>query len=69
VLGVQLNLALCAVTLVPESGMDKGELVAVLVSETLPLNVPVAVGANVTLKLAVCPGAIVTGIAKPLTVK
>jgi hypothetical protein len=49
--------------------MDKGELVAVLVTETLPLRLPVMVGANVTLKLAVWPGANVTGGTGPLILK
>jgi len=62
-------MALCAATLVPESGMDRGELIAVLASETLPLKAPVVVGAKLTLKPAVCPGAKVTGVAKPLTLK
>jgi hypothetical protein len=56
-------------TPVPENGMDNVELVAVLVTATLPLKAPVAMGANVTLKLAVCPGAKVSGIARPLTLK
>jgi hypothetical protein len=49
--------------------MDRGELIAVLASETLPLKAPVVVGAKLTLKPAVCPGAKVTGVAKPLTLK
>jgi hypothetical protein len=53
----------------PESGMDNGEFVAVLATEMLPVNVPVPVGANTALKLAVCPGARVTGVARPLTLK
>src|SRR4051812_8630507 len=32
-----------------------GELVAVLVNERLPLTAPVVVGANFTVKVAVCP--------------
>jgi len=49
--------------------MDNGELVAVLVTETLPLKFPATVGANVTLKADDCPTAKVTGRAKPPTLK
>lgn len=53
----------------PESGIDRGELAAVLVTETPPLKVPVAVGANVTLNADDWPAAKVTGTARPLTLK
>jgi hypothetical protein len=49
--------------------MDKGELVAVLVTETLPLRLPVVVGVNAPLKLTVCPAAKVTGRARPVILK
>ena len=70
-LGVQLNMTLWVgmATPDPESGMDNGEFVAVLATEMLPVKVPVAVGAKTALKLAVCPGARVTGVARPVTLK
>jgi hypothetical protein len=46
-----------------------GELAAVLVTATLPLKVPVTVGANVTVKPEDWPAAKVTGRARPLTLK
>jgi hypothetical protein len=46
-----------------------GELAAVLVTATLPLKVPVMVGANVTVKPEDWPAAKVTGRARPLTLK
>jgi hypothetical protein len=53
----------------PESGIDNGEFVAVLATDMVPLKLPDAVGANAALKLAVCPGARVTGVARLLTLK
>ena len=53
----------------PESEMDSVALVAVLTTETLPLKLPAAVGANVTVKLVVCPGAKVTGTTRPAALK
>jgi hypothetical protein len=44
-------------------------LAAVLVTATLPLKVPVVVGANVTVKPDDWPAAKVTGRARPLTLK
>src|SRR3989442_12210771 len=49
--------------------MVLGELGASLTSETLPDTLPVAVGANCTLKLLDCPGARVRGKVSPLMVK
>ena len=49
--------------------MDNGEFAAVLATEMLPVKLPVAVGANVTPKVAVWPDAKVTGIVSPLTLK
>src|SRR5437899_10373990 len=49
--------------------MVPGELGASLTSETLPDTLPVAVGANCTLKLLDCPGARVRGKVSPLMVK
>lgn len=70
-LGVQLSMALWVALAMPEpeSGMDNGEFVAVLATEMVPVKAPVAVGANTALKPAVWPGARVTGVARPLTVK
>ena len=48
----------------PESKMARGELVALLVTATLPERLPVVVGANVTLKEVDCPAARVRGSAK-----
>jgi hypothetical protein len=63
VLAVQLSVALCvrAVTPVPASGTANVELLAVLVTEMLPLKDPGAAGAKLALKLSVCPGERVTG--------
>ena len=49
--------------------MDNGELAAVLFTDTLPLKVPVVVGAKLTLKPADWPTARVTGRANPVTPK
>ena len=46
------------VTPVPESAMFSGELEASEIIARLPLTAPVAVGANFTEKLALCPAAI-----------
>jgi hypothetical protein len=46
--------------------MVAGELVALLTTETLPVPQPGAAGANVTLKLAACSAAKVSGGVKPL---
>jgi len=54
---------------VPESGRDSGELAAVLETATLPLKVPVVVGANVTLKPEDWPAARVIGRSRPPTLK
>ena len=67
-LGVQFKVTewLTAAAPDPESEMAKGELVALLVTVTLPERLPVMVGANVTLKEVDCPAARVTGSAKPV---
>src|SRR5205807_1739179 len=49
--------------------MVLGELGALLMSETLPDTLPVAVGANCTLKVLDCPGGRVTGNVSPLMLK
>src|SRR5437870_9788606 len=49
--------------------MVLGELGALLTSETLPDTLPVAVGANCTLKVLDCPGGSVSGNVGPLMLK
>jgi hypothetical protein len=49
--------------------MAAGELLAVLITETLPAELPEIAGANATGKLANWPAASVKGTAKPLTLK
>ena len=65
--GIQFNVTewLTAAAPVPESEMARGELVALLLTATLPEKFPAVVGANVTLKEADCPAARVTGSAEP----
>ena len=46
--------------------MARGELVALLVTVTLPEKLPVVVGANVMVKDVDCPAARVRGSAKPV---
>src|SRR6516165_778832 len=60
-LAVQVRLTKCGFTPEPERGSLVGESVALLLSETLPLNVPVAVGAKVTLKEVLWPALSVWG--------
>jgi len=55
----------CATPL-PLSEMVAGELLALLATETLPLALPAAVGANTTFKLAVWPGVSVVLALTPL---
>src|SRR2546422_1043755 len=56
-------------TPVPLRAMVLGELGALLMSETLPDTLPVAVGANCTLNVLDCPGGRVTGNVSPLMLK
>ena len=56
-------------TPVPERETVVGELVALLVMETLPETLPAAVGANAIEKEVDWPAARVTGSERPLTVK
>ena len=49
--------------------MVLGELGALLTSETLPDTLPVAVGANCTLKVLDCPAARVSGRVRPVMLK
>ena len=53
-------------TPLPESVMVAGEFVALLTTETLPVTLPAAVGANVTLRVAAWLAARVSGRVKPL---
>src|SRR3989441_419648 len=59
----------CGCTPVPLRAMVLGELGALLTSETLPDTLPVAVGANCTLKVLDCPGGSVSGNVGPLMLK
>src|SRR5438034_4334333 len=58
-------LVVCATPL-PLSEIVAGELPALLATETLPLTLPAAVGANTTFKVAVWPGARVVLALTPL---
>lgn len=64
--GVTAN---CAWIPVPLKEMVVGELLALFVTETLPLTLPVAVGAKVMLREALCPAARVKGAVIPLAAK
>jgi hypothetical protein len=55
-------------TPVPDSVTDAGELEALLTTVTPPVIGPVADGANVTLRVAVCPGATICPDGTPLAV-
>ena len=59
----------CGCTPVPLRAMVLGELGALLTSETLPDTLPVAVGANCTLKVLDCPAPRVSGNVSPLMLK
>ena len=50
---------------VPLAEITKGELAASLASETEPVTVPAEVGANTTLNVALCPGAMLIGRVRP----
>jgi len=58
-----------AATPVPDNGTDKVGFVAFEVMVTLPLALPAATGAKVTLKVALCPAASVAGVEIPLKEK
>lgn len=57
-LGAQLKRTECVTgaTPVPESAMTAGEFEALLVTVMPPVTLPAVAGANVALKVAVCPG-------------
>src|SRR3989442_1675377 len=59
----------CGCTPVPLRAMVLGELGALLTSERLPDTLPVAVGANCTLKVLDCPAPRVSGKVSPLMLK
>lgn len=59
----------CGCTPVPLNGMDAGDPGALLVSEMLPEALPVAPGANFTVKEVLPPAAIVAGMARPEMLK
>lgn len=70
VLAVQLNVAVWLVAApVPVSEMLTGEPLALLVTATVPLSDPAAVGANVTSNVMVWLGARVTGVLALVNVK
>ena len=54
---------------VPDSGMLIGELVALLLIETVPVTLPADVGEKPTVKEVDCPAARVNGSASPFIVK
>ncbi len=58
-----------AVVPVPLRAITVGELEALLASDRLPVTLPVAVGANFTWKVALCPAASVAGKVRPLRLK
>lgn len=64
--GLTLNCG-CGVAPVPLSAITRDGSEAVLVTVTLPLAVPVVVGAKVTVSDADCPPASVAGVETPLT--
>jgi len=66
VVGDTLNSGTPTAVPVPDTGIVKVGLGAVEVMVTLLLTTPVAVGANVTLKVALCPAVKVSGAAIPL---
>jgi hypothetical protein len=57
-----------AATPVPESGIKRGDVALLFVSETEPLTAPGALGAKVTLNVVFPPAAIFVGTASPLIV-
>lgn len=69
VLAVQDKPTVCVVvcTPLPDRGIVAGEPVALLVTVTLPLALPAAVGVKMTLKVMICDGVSVTGVLAPLS--
>jgi hypothetical protein len=70
VLAFQLNVTECATgaTPVPDREIVTGDEAALLVTVTLPVTLPVADGAKVTLSVAVCPGVKICPEETPLAV-
>lgn len=68
-LAVQVSATLCwvACTPVPTSAIVAGEPVALLVTDTLPLELPAVVGSNTALNVNVCDAPSVTGVFAPVT--
>jgi len=64
---VGLELSAPGASPVPESGTVNVGFDAFEVIVTLPLTAPADVGANETLKVALCPDVSVTGVVTPLT--
>ena len=58
-----------AATPVPVNPIEKGEVGALLVSETEPLTAPAEVGEKTTLNVVFLPAAIVAGTVRPLMLK
>ena len=65
--GLTLNCRTGAAVPVPLRETLEGELDALLTIDTLPVVLPVVEGANVTVNVAVTPGANVAGSVRPLT--
>ena len=61
--------AICGCVPVPVSAIASGEFGALLTIEMLPVALPVVVGANCAVKVAICPALIVNGLAIPPMLK
>jgi hypothetical protein len=64
---VGLALKVPGATPIPDTGMVSVGLVAVEVTVRFPLMAPAAVGANLTVSVALCPPLSVNGVVIPLT--
>src|SRR5258708_24982362 len=53
----------------PDNETDVGEFVALLMAAALPVTLPVAAGAKVTFKVAVCAGVRIVPVDTPLALK
>jgi hypothetical protein len=71
VLAVQLKVAEWEIgwTPVPDKAIEAGEFEALLATETLPVTLPVAAGAKVTLRVTTCPGVMICPLDNPIHVK
>lgn len=63
------DIVFVAATALPLRAIVMGELGALLTMDTLPVALPVELGANTTLKLLVAPEVIVSGVDRPLRLK